>query len=149
MSLPDSAMPVFFQLATRYLPSQIQEIKDALAGSARHPRDVKMELAREIVSIFHSDAAVMEAEEHFKRVFQEREAPQDMPELAVSEPVNIVALIAQAGLAPSKSEARRLVEQRGVKLDGQTVESVDAVIEVAAPRVLQVGKRKFLRLVKA
>ena len=106
-----------------------------------------MELAREIVSIFHGDAAAAEAEEHFKRVFQEREPPQDMPELAVPEPVNIVALIVQAGLAPSKSEARRLVEQHGVKLDGQTVESIEAVVEVSAPRVLQVGKRKFVRLI--
>ncbi len=147
MSLPDSAMPTFCKLATRYLPSQIKAIEDALASGARHPRDVKMELARELVGIFHGDEAAHEAEAHFKHVFQEREAPQDMPEWAVPEPVNIAALIVQAGLAPSKSEARRLVEQHGVKLDGQTVESVEAMIEVAAPRVLQVGKRKFVRLV--
>jgi tyrosyl-tRNA synthetase len=148
MSLPDSAMPIFFKLATRYLPSQIKVIEDALANGARHPRDVKMELAREIVGIFHGDAAVVEAEEHFKHVFQERELPEEMPEFRVSEPVNIIALIVQAGLARSKSEARRLVDQRGVKLDGQVIASVDATVEISAPQVLQVGKRKFLRLVK-
>ncbi len=147
MSLPDSAMPIFFTLATRYLPSQIKAIEEALTGGTRHPRDVKMELAREIVSIFHSDAAAAEAEEQFKRVFQERELPRDMPEFALAVPTDIVNLLVQAKLAPSKSEARRLVEQNGVKLDGQTVESIEVVIEASAPRVLQVGKRKFVRLV--
>jgi len=147
MSLPDSAMPIFFTLATRYLPSQIKAIEEALTGGTRHPRDVKMELAREIVGIFHSDAAAAEAEEQFKRVFQERELPQDMPEFALAAPTDIVNLLVQAKLAPSKSEARRLVEQNGVKLDGQTVEGIEAVVETSAPRVLQVGKRKFVRLV--
>ncbi len=149
MSIPDHAMSIFFKLVTRYTPAQIQAIEEALTRQARHPRDVKMELAREIVSIFHGDAAAAEAEEHFKRVFQEREWPEEMPEFAVAGPTNIIALIVQAGLASSKSEARRLVDQHGVKLDGQIVESVEATIEVAAPRVLQVGKRKFIRLVRA
>ncbi len=122
MSLPDSAMPIFFTLATRYLPSQIKAIEEALTGGTRHPRDVKMELAREIVSIFHSDAAAAEAEEQFKRVFQERELPQDMPEFALAGPTDIVNLLVQAKLAPSKSEARRLVEQNGVKLDGSMMQ---------------------------
>jgi tyrosyl-tRNA synthetase len=147
MSLPDSVMPLYFKLASRYMPPQVKAIEDALANSTRHPRDVKMELAREIVSIFYDDAAAAQAEEHFKRVFQEHELPDEMPEFVVSAPLNIVALIAQARLASSKSEARRLVEQHGVKLDGQTVESIETVVEVTAPRVLQIGKRKFVRLV--
>jgi len=147
MSLPDSAMPIYFKLVTRYTPSQVKTVQEALTTGARHPRDVKMELAREIVSIFHGDAAVAEAEEQFKRVFQERELPAEMPEFALAAPVNVVALIVQAGLAASKGEARRLVEQRGVKLDGQTVTSIETVVQVAAPQVLQVGKRKFIRLV--
>jgi tyrosyl-tRNA synthetase len=147
MSLPDSAMPIYFRLVTRYAPPQVKAVQEALTTGARHPRDVKMELAREIVSIFHGDAAATEAEEQFKRVFQERELPAEMPEFAVPAPVNIVTLIVQAGLAASKGEARRLVEQRGVKLDGQTVASIETVVEAAAPQVLQVGKRKFVRLV--
>jgi len=149
MSLPDSAMPIFFKLATRYLPAQIKTMEEALAYAARHPRDVKMELAREIVGIFHGESAVLEAEEQFKRVFQERQTPDEMPDFVVSAPINILALITQAGLAASRSEARRLVEQRGVKLDGQTVGGIDETIEAPAPRVLQVGKRKFMRLVRA
>ncbi len=148
MSLPDSAMPIFFKLATRYLPSQIKVIEEALAQGTRHPRDVKMELAREIVGIFHNDTAAVEAQEQFKRVFQEREMPEEMPEFLMSGPVNIISLLVQTRLAPSKSEARRLVEQHGVKLDGQTVDSVEAMVDISAPTVLQVGKRKFVRLVK-
>jgi len=147
MSLPDSVMALYFKLASRYTPDQIKAIEKALAENTRHPRDVKMELAREIVSIFHSDAAAAEAEEQFKRVFQEREAPEEMPEFPVSGPVNIISLLVQARLAPSKSEARRLVEQHGVKLGGQPVASIEAMVEVTAPLVLQVGKRKFVRLV--
>jgi tyrosyl-tRNA synthetase len=67
----------------------------------------------------------------------------------MSGPANIINLLVQARLAPSKSEARRLVEQHGVKLDGQTVDSVEAMVDIPAPKVLQVGKRKFMRLVKA
>jgi tyrosyl-tRNA synthetase len=147
MSLPDTAMPVYFKLVTRYTPSQVKTVQEALTTGARHPRDVKMELAREIVSVFHGDAAAAGAEEQFKRVFQERELPAEMPEFALAQPVNVVTLIVQAGLAASKGEARRLVEQRGVKLDGQTVTSIETVIQVSAPQVLQVGKRKFVRLV--
>jgi tyrosyl-tRNA synthetase len=147
MSLPDTAMPVYFKLVTRYTPSQVKTVQEALTTGARHPRDVKMELAREIVSVFHGDAAAAEAEDQFKRVFQERELPAEMPEFALAQPVNVVTLIVQAGLAASKGEARRLVEQRGVKLDGQTVTSIETVVQVAAPQVLQVGKRKFVRLV--
>jgi tyrosyl-tRNA synthetase len=148
MSLPDSAMPIFFKLATRYLPSQIKAIEEALAQGTRHPRDVKMELAREIVGIFHTTATAAEAEEQFKRVFQEREVPEEMSEFAVGDSINIVNLLVQAKLASSKSEARRLVEQHGVKLDGQTVDSIEAIVDIPAPKVLQVGKRKFVRLVK-
>lgn len=145
MSLPDSAMPIYFKLISRYAPPQVRAVEEAIQNGTRHPRDIKMELAREIVSIFYGDAAAAAGEEHFKHVFQEHELPQDMPEYKLAGPVNIVTLIVQARLAPSKSEARRLIEQRGVKLDGQPVENVDTVIE-PGPQVLQVGKRKFLRL---
>jgi tyrosyl-tRNA synthetase len=80
MSLPDLAMPIFFKLATRYTPAQVADVEMALTQGTRHPRDVKMELAREIVSIFHGAEAATEAESHFVRVFRERKLPEDMPE---------------------------------------------------------------------
>ncbi|MGE5776132.1 MAG: tyrosine--tRNA ligase, partial [Chloroflexota bacterium] len=144
MSLPDSAMPIYFKLVTRYLPDQIRAIESALKEGTRHPRDVKMELAREIVSIFHGDADATKAEEHSKRVFQEREVPEEMPEYALKNGETVLDVILAAKMATSKSEARRLFDQRGVRLDGETIERGD--VAFPHPGVLQVGKRKFLKV---
>ncbi|MBN1994825.1 MAG: tyrosine--tRNA ligase [Anaerolineae bacterium] len=146
MSLPDFAMPIYFKLATRYSPAQVAQVEAALANGSRHPRNVKMELAREIVAIFHGNKAAAEAEEHFVRVFQERQLPEEMPDFGLAHPTNIVDLLTQAGLASSKSEARRLIQQGGVRVDGQRVESIERVVEPGIGTIIQVGKRKFLRL---
>ena len=148
MSIPDRAMPLYFKLATPYLPEQVDAIEKALVDGTRHPRDIKMELAREIVSIFRGDAAAAAAEEHFRTVFQQRELPEDMPELRLVQPTGLLALMKDNGLIASSSEGRRLVEQGGVKLDGDPV--TDFKLELAptgGERVLQVGRRKFLRLI--
>jgi len=137
----------YFTLVTRYTPDQISPIRDGLAHGSLHPRDVKMELAREIVSIFHGDAAAQQAEEHFRTVFQERELPPDMPTHVIEAPTSIVDLLAASGLASSKGEARRLIQQGGVRLDGEKVSSIDQVVTVEKEAVLQVGRRKFLKLV--
>jgi tyrosyl-tRNA synthetase len=149
MSIPDHAMLTYFKLVTRYTPAQIAEIEAGLADGSRHPRDVKMELAREIVSIFHGDEAAKEAEEHFVRVFREHELPAEMPEFALAEPMNVVELLHTAGLARSKSDARRLIQQGGVRLDGERVESIDLMVEPRDGAVIQVGRRRFLRLKRA
>jgi tyrosyl-tRNA synthetase len=149
MSLPDHVMLDYFTLVTRYTPDQINPIRDGLASGALHPRDVKMELAREIVSIFHGDAAAQQAEEHFRTVFQERDLPPDMPTHVVEAPTSIVDLLASSGLVSSKGEARRLIQQGGVRLDGDKISSIDHVVSVEKEAVLQVGKRKFLKLVSS
>jgi tyrosyl-tRNA synthetase len=105
-----------------------------------------MQLAREIVSIFHGDEAATKAEEHFKTVFQQRELPPDMPEHTLSAPINIVDLMHAADMVSSKREARRLIQQGGVKLDGMVVDSADSIVEPGQSEVLQVGRRKFVRL---
>ncbi len=146
MSVPDKAMPIYFKLATRYTPDRLAAIERGLATGSLHPRDVKMELAREIVSIFHGDDKVSQAEEHFKRVFQERDVPAEMPEFKLEAPTSAIDLLTQAGLVASRSEARRLIDQRGVKLDGVAIETIEFTLEPGKPQVLQVGKRKFVRL---
>lgn len=146
MSLPDHVMPIYFKLVTRYSPAQIAAIEQGLADGSLHPRDVKMELAREIVSIFHGDEAAAEAEERFRTVFQRRELPPEMPEYHLSAPQNIVDLLAEAGLAASKSEARRLVQQGGVRLNGERIEEIGFTVPLREG-TLQVGRRRFLRLV--
>lgn len=146
MSIPDEAMPNYFDLVTRWGPEEIARIKAGLADGSIHQRDAKMRLAWEIVDTFHGPEAADAAQEHFRTVFQKRELPPDIPVWKLLEPVNIVDLIHAAGLTRSKSDARRLIQQRGVTLNGETVTSIDWMVE---PRegVLQVGKRHFLRLV--
>jgi len=147
MSIPDSAMLNYFTLLTRYTPAQIAAIEEALRLGTRHPRDIKMELAREIVSIYHGDAAVGPAEEHFKRVFQQREIPDDIPQHHLTAPTSVLDLLVNAGMVSSRSDGRRLIQQGGVRLDGQVVEQIDQMIEPGREQVLQVGKRRFLRIV--
>jgi len=146
MSLPDAAMPTFFKLVSRYTPAQIAAIEQGLADGSRHPRDVKMELAREIVTIFHDEAAAHAGEQHFVNVFQQHALPDEMDEVRIPQPMNLVDLLIFTQAAKSKNDARRLIDQGGVKLDGEVIAGATTLIEVAAPRVLQVGKRKFVRL---
>jgi tyrosyl-tRNA synthetase len=146
MSIPDQAMSNYMNLVTRWTPGDIAAVESALAEGELHPRDAKMKLAREIVDIFYGDEAAGEAEEHFRTVFQRRELPPDMPVLAVDQPTNVVDLLAAAGLTRSKSEARRLIQQGGVRLDGEKVSSIEVEVAVTDERILQVGRRRFVRL---
>ncbi len=147
MSIPDMAMLIYFKLATRYTPPQIQRIETELQTGARHPRDVKMELAREIVSIFHDPDAAQRAEEQFRAVFQQHELPHEMATWTVTGSPTVVDVIAAARLASSKNEARRLIAGGGVSLGGRKVDDpFEIVSPVAEGIVLQVGKRRFVRL---
>lgn len=147
MSIPDEAMLDYFTLITRYTPRRVASVESKLREGKAHPRDVKMELAREIVSIFHGDDAARQAEDHFVTVFQQRDLPDDMPEYHVAGPVNVVDLMAGAGLIKSKSEGRRLVKQGGVRFNGEPVPTVETEIEPSGEAVLQIGRRQFVRLV--
>lgn len=147
MSLPDHAMSNYFNLITRWTPAEIAHIEAELKSGKLHPRDAKMKLAWEIVSIFHGDAAADAAEAHFRTVFQERELPPEMQTFTVAGPANIVDLMVAAGLANSKSAARRLIQQGGVQLDGKRVEDINTMVEVANEAVLQVGRRQFVKLI--
>ena len=109
-----------------------------------HPRDVKMRLAREIVSIYHSPAAADLAQQEFVRVFQQGEIPGDMAEFKLQDGQTVLDVIVSAGLVSSKSEGRRMFDQHAVRLDGEELRDPNAGIPHAG--VLQVGKRRFLRL---
>ncbi len=148
MSIPDQAMPAYFRLITRYAPDQLATVERGLADGSRHPRDTKMELAREIVSIYHGDAAVAPAEEHFKTIFQKGALPADIPTVTLADTPLLVDFIVAQKLAASKGEVRRLIEQGGVKVDGQTVTDITARLEVTAEAVVQVGKRRFVKVVR-
>jgi len=149
MSVPDHALLDYYTLVTRFSPDEVAAVERGLADGSLHPMEAKRRLAREIVSIFHSDEAAAGAEAHFKKVFQKRELPSEMPSHRPSAPeMNIVDLLMAADLAKSKSEARRLIGQGGVKLDGEKVGSIELMVSVKDGMILQVGKRKFARLVR-
>jgi len=147
MSIPDSAMRNWFELITRWTPGQIDELLETVERGEMHPMEAKKKLAWEIVAIFDGDEAADRATAHFARVHQQRQLPEEMPTHALTGPTNVVEVIFDAELAHSKSQARRLVQQGAVKLDGERVTSIEAEIEADDEQVLQVGKRRFLRLV--
>lgn len=144
MSIPDMAMGKYMRLATRWSPHEIEAVEKDLSSGKMHPRDAKMNLAREIVSIFYGEADAGSAQEAFVKMFQQKEVPDEMPEFKLESGQTVLDVILAAQMAPSKSEARRLIDQKGVRLDGAVLERGDTVFP--HPGVLQVGKRKFLRV---
>ena len=144
MSVPDKAMGSFMRLVTRWTPDRITAIETDLKSGTLHPRDAKMALAREIVSIYHSEPEAQAAEDSFKKVFQQKEIPDDMPEYELHPGQSVLDVLSAAGLVASKSEGRRLIEQKGVKLDGEVLEKFEAAFPHQG--VLQVGKRRFVRV---
>lgn len=145
MSVPDKAMPLYFRLTTRWTTAEIESIEDQVASGQLHPRDAKMKLAREIVEIFHGAQAAMQAEGQFVRVFQQGSLPEGMSELKLEPGQTVLDVLLAGKLVNSKGEGRRLIEQNGVRLDGETL--TNAAQPFPHPGVLQAGKRRFLRVV--
>ncbi len=148
MSVPDKAMPQYFRLATRWTPSEISELEAGLRTGDLHPRDVKMKLAKEIVSIYHGDEEASGAEEAFRRVFQRQELPEQIPEHRLSAAMPLLDVLVESNLAPSRTQARRLIEQGAVRLDGELIREDSYVVQPRreTERVLRVGKRNFRRI---
>jgi tyrosyl-tRNA synthetase len=146
MSVPDGAMPAFFRLVTRWQPAEVAARLAEIESGAIHPMDAKMALAREIVAIYHGEAAVAPAEGHFKRVYQEGGTPERLPILAWSKGRTLLDLVASAGAVRSRSEARRLIEQRAVKVDSSTWDDPSATTDDADGKTIQIGKGRFFRI---
>ncbi len=144
MSIPDAAMVKYLRLASRWSPHAIDVFEKELASGSLHPRDAKMKMSWEITSIFYGDADAQKAQEAFIKTFQQKEVPDEMPDYELKSGQTVLDVILDAKMAVSKSEARRLFDQKGVRLDGETIERGDAAFP--HPGVLQVGKRKFLRV---
>ena len=144
MSVPDAAMGIYLRLASRWTPQQIEKLEKDVASGVLHPRDAKMSMALEITSIFYGDEESSSAQENFIKTFQQKEIPDDIPEYSLKDGQSVLDVILEAKMAVSKSEARRLFDQKGVRLDGETLERGE--IAFPHPGVLQVGKRRFLRV---
>lgn len=145
MSIPDMAMGQYARLVTRWTPDLVAAFEAGLKSGEVHPRDAKMRLAHEIVASFYGEEDADQAQEAFVRLFQQRQAPEEMPEFRLQPGQTVLDLLITAGLVASKSEGRRLIAQRGVRLDGEVLEDATSVLTRGG--VLQVGKRHFLRLV--
>lgn len=152
MSIPDPLIWPYLELLTQVPMDEVNAWRAGVEEGSLHPKEAKKRLAREVVRRLHGDQAAQAAEAHFDQVFTRRELPDEMPELQLAAQdapggeIWPVALVVQAGLAASNSEARRLITQGAVKLDGQTVTDPGQNVTVADGMVLQVGRRRFVRL---
>jgi len=152
MSIGDDLMWRYYELLTDLTPGEIARLKSGVESGARHPRDVKSELAKKLVTDFHSRAEADRAEAEFIRRFRQGEIPTDVETRVVkpfAQKIKLVDLLVQVELAPSKAEARRLISQGGVKLNGDRISHVTFEIDTAAIKEvqLQVGKLKYLKII--
>lgn len=145
MSIPDKAMPIYAQLATEWSPEKLHAFENGLTSNTLHPRDAKMKLAFGITSVFYGEESAGVAQDQFVNTFQKGNIPDEIPEYQLKEGDNLIDILVSQKMVSSRGEARRLIEQQGVKLDGEPVS--DATVGLKPGEVLQVGKRRFLRLV--
>lgn len=145
MSIPDMAMPAYARLTTTWTPPEIASWEREIRDGKLHPRDAKMKLAFEIVSQFYSLEETEEAQHAFIHLFQNKDVPDEMPEYTLRDGQTVLEVLSDAGLIESNSQGRRLLKQNGVRLDGETLTDANEVFPHAG--VLQVGKRRFIRVV--
>lgn len=151
MSMPDALMWPYYELVTDRTDKEIAELRAKVESGAMHPMDAKMQLAQEVVAGFQGVEAARKAAENFQRVFRERQAPEEAPVVKVQPrpPEKLIQLLVELKLAPSKSEAERLIKQGGVEIDGACVEDFRRNIDLSKPGefLLRAGKKKFVRVV--
>lgn len=147
MTWPDTVLASAFELCTKLSWSEVKEIQKRLENTSLNPRDFKMRLAREITSIYYGEKKAIAAEKAFIQTFQKGELPADMPVVTLKAQPIINALL-ELQLAPSKAEARRLLEQGGIKVNGETIKDQNYIIKPGKEAlILQKGKREFRKLV--
>ena len=152
MSIPDEIMPEYYHLASGLPTTEIENVKSELESGNLHPRDAKMKLARQIVTIYYGNNEAIEAEKHFQRVVQQKELPEEIPQVKLKQnewgsAANIIKVLKATELASSNSEARRLVKQGGIKVNGRKINSIEEEIDLNNETLIQAGKRRFAQLV--
>ncbi len=146
MTIPDNLIIKYFELVTDVHPDDVEEIKKSLKEGV-NPRDIKIQLAREVVELYHGKDAVKGAEERFRLVFQKNEIPNDIKTVEVKkEEFNLSEIIVKNGLVKSKNEFRRLVEQGGVKANAEKLNNIEQLI-ITDEIVIQIGKKKFIKVI--
>jgi len=149
LSIPDSLIYQYFELATNVTNKKLTEIKTELSDGKTNPRDIKRALARTLVTMYHDEQAALNAEKEFDNIFINKGLPDDIEEFIIGDKkeINILDLIILVNFAPSKGEARRLVTQGGVSIDNNKIDDVQFIVSVKSGMILKVGKRKFIKLI--
>lgn len=152
MSLPDHVMPIYHKLILGWQPSQMQDLEAGLNNGSLHPNEAKMRLAREIVSIFHSPTDAEAAQKRWDEVFRSGNkdaVPEDIPEEVLSEAKKVLDILRDLKMVASGSEAKQLMKGGGIRMNGEVIDDPQLLIAPEQlPVVLQVGKRKYVRLVR-
>jgi tyrosyl-tRNA synthetase len=152
LSIPDTLIHDYFLLATDTPAQELARIKAQLEDKKENPRDLKRRLARELVTMYHGPEAARNAEAEFDRVFVKKEIPDEVPEFSISldnGTIGIIKLLTETRMVSSNSEARRIIDQGGVTVDGRRISDQNAVISIQPSVILKVGKRKFLKVIKS
>jgi len=148
MSIPDILIWHYFELLTNLPLKEIELIKDKVCKTLLTPKEAKLRLAREIVALLHNAKSAQKAEREFERVFKEKKLPSKIPGIKIKEEeLNILEFLVKTKLVPSKSEAKRLILQKGVKINGEIQEDWGKIVKIKKEMVIQVGKRKFAKIV--
>lgn len=150
MSIPDELMVKYYRLATDLPMEELESLEKGLEEGSIHPRDAKMNLGAKLVEMYHSKESAQQAKEYFQTVFQKRSLPTDIPEVKWEgeSPIWIVELLVELKMMPSKGEARRMIQNGGVKINEEKVSDVQLQVELEDGLVIQVGKRKFVKIMK-
>ena len=146
MSIPDTLIKKYFVLAADANDDTLAKIEKQLDDSKTNPRDVKRALGREIVSLYYGKDSALAAEKHFDRVIVNKSDPEEMEELNLKSDKSLIDIISSVGLTKSKGEARRMISQGAVRLDGEKVTDVNLVINKGSETVIKVGKRRFIKI---
>ncbi len=148
LSIPDSLISRYYEFGTEITSSELNSIMTDLEKEISNPRDLKRQLARELVTLYHSKELALQAEKDFDALFIKKDIPDEMPEINLTEPTKIIQVMKSNNMASSNGEARRLIQQGGVQIDGKKVTDIHHEITHNVECVLKVGKRKFLRILK-
>jgi tyrosyl-tRNA synthetase len=147
MSIPDHLIMDYFELATDLNMDEIEKIKKTMI-EGENPRNLKMKLAKEIITLYHDKKSALEAEKEFVEIFSKKGLPDDIEVKKLKKAKwNIVDLIGETGLSTSRNETKRLIQGGGIKIDGEKVKSQDEEIDISKEKLIQVGKRKFIKVV--
>jgi tyrosyl-tRNA synthetase len=152
MSLPDSLLEKYLELVAGYSVADLAEQKKRLQDPATNPRDLKLQLAMRLVAFFYNQPEAERVRSEFQRIFSDRSLPEDMPEYKLdpdlaSAGISIMTLLMETKLVPSRSEAQRMIEQGAIKLNQNRIQDFKSNIRLNHGDVLQLGKRKFVKIV--